>query len=92
MSQLQYLQIPTYVTKSGKTTKIELSYQVFGKTLYSAPIVLVNHALTGNSEVTGENGWWNDLIGDHKCIDTNEIEALRNWNPNGIIAEVYNIY
>ena len=70
MSQLQYLQIPSYITKPGKTITIQLSYQVFGKALHSAPIVLVNHALTGNSEVTGENGWWEDLIGKNKCIDT----------------------
>jgi homoserine O-acetyltransferase len=49
-----------------------LSYQTFGKPLNEAPIVLVNHALTGNSEVIGKNGWWNDLIGGDKCIDTND--------------------
>ncbi len=76
MSQLQYLQIPHFITKSGKSTTIELSYQLFGKPLHSAPIVLVNHALTGNSEVTGDNGWWRDLIGNHKCIDTNNYTII----------------
>ena len=38
-----------------------MSYQTFGRSFNDAPIVLVNHALTGNSEVIGENGWWNDL-------------------------------
>ncbi|PHR74193.1 MAG: homoserine acetyltransferase [Lutibacter sp.] len=70
MVQLNYIHIANYTTESGKTTNIKLSYQAFGKSLNDAPIVLVNHALTGNSEVIGENGWWNDLIGDHKCIDT----------------------
>ena len=32
----------------------------------------MNHALTGNSNVTGENGWWSALIGEEKCIDTNK--------------------
>jgi len=70
MEHLKYIQIPKFTTKSGKTTHISLSYQTFGKALYEAPIVLVNHALTGNSNVIGEQGWWNDLIGENKCIDT----------------------
>jgi homoserine O-acetyltransferase len=49
--------------------KIPLFYQVFGKTIGTAPIVLVNHALTGNSNVAGENGWWNPIIGEGKVID-----------------------
>ena len=72
MIQLNYIKILNYITESGKTTTIQLSYQTFGKPLNEAPIVLVNHALTGNSEVIGRNGWWNDLIGDDKCIDTND--------------------
>lgn len=76
MAQLQYIQLPTYVTKSGKSISIELSYQVFGKTMHTAPIVLVNHALTGNSEVTGSDGWWKDLIGKNKCINTDYFTIL----------------
>ena len=55
---------------------ISLTYQVFGKSLQEAPVVLVNHALTGNSSVCGEDGWWNGLIGDGKCIDTNTYSVL----------------
>ena len=72
MTKLNYIQIPNYITRSGETTNIKLSYQTFGRSLNDAPIVLVNHALTGNSEVIGDNGWWNDLIGDNKCINTND--------------------
>ncbi len=61
---------------SGVSQEIELSYQLFGKTLHSAPIVLVNHALTGNSNVTGQEGWWSSLIGEGKCIDTNAYTVL----------------
>ena len=38
--------------------KVILSYQLFGQPIGSAPLVVVNHALTGNSQVVGENGWW----------------------------------
>ena len=48
--------------------KIILSYQLFGQKLGTAPVVVVNHALTGNSQVIGENGWWNSLIGEGKTI------------------------
>jgi len=53
-----------------------VTYQLFGKALGTAPVVLVNHALTGNSSVTGENGWWNNLIGEGKTIDTNKYTIL----------------
>jgi homoserine O-acetyltransferase len=76
MEHLKYIKIPKYNTESGKTLDITLSYQTFGKTLYDAPIVLVNHALTANSNVIGKQGWWNDLIGDHKCIDTKSYTVL----------------
>ena len=73
---LHHLKIPEYTTYSGVTLEIALSYQLFGKKLHKAPIVLVNHALTGNSNVTGEDGWWSSLIGDGKCIDTRKYTVL----------------
>ncbi|MBT8303046.1 MAG: alpha/beta fold hydrolase [Bacteroidia bacterium] len=76
MQELKYIRIPEYVTESGKATPIVLSYQTFGRPLHDAPIVLVNHALTGNSNVIGENGWWNDLIGANKCISTDDYTIL----------------
>ena len=52
---LHQLQIKKYKALSGSAQDIQLSYQVFGKALHTAPIILVNHALTGNSNVTGES-------------------------------------
>ena len=72
MESLKHINIPKYITKSGKTVSIKLSYQTFGRSINDAQIILVNHALTGNSEVIGENGWWNELIGENKCIDTRD--------------------
>ncbi|MBU2927697.1 alpha/beta fold hydrolase [Winogradskyella psychrotolerans] len=76
MAHLHYITLRNYVTESGKTILPKLSYQTFGKALHSAPIILVNHALTGNSNVIGDNGWWNDIIGEDKCINTNEYTIL----------------
>jgi len=49
---------------------LTLTYQVAGPALGSAPIVLVCHALTGNSAVAGPEGWWAKLIGPGQTIDT----------------------
>lgn len=49
---------------------ITLTYQVEGPRLGTAPIVLICHALTGNSSVAGPEGWWARLIGPGAPIDT----------------------
>ncbi len=73
---LQKLNIKNFTTHSGYTQDIQLSYELFGKPLGTAPVVMVNHALTGNSNVAGETGWWNTLIGSAKCIDTEKYTVL----------------
>lgn len=75
--QLQHIKINNFTTEAGiPIEKLNLSYQVFGKELGTAPVVLINHALTGNSEVGGENGWWQDIVGREKVIDTNVYSVL----------------
>lgn len=66
----------SYQTNSKKEYNIPLSYQLFGKELFTAPIILVNHALTGSSNVSGEKGWWRQLIGENQVIDTNQYTVL----------------
>ncbi|WP_459211316.1 alpha/beta fold hydrolase [Aquimarina rhabdastrellae] len=69
--QLSHIFIEEYQTTTGATLDcVALSYEIFGQPLHTAPIVMVNHALTGNSTVCGEQGWWKALIGKDKCIDT----------------------
>lgn len=76
MKDLQVVTITNYTTQSGKTATLELSYQLFGQPLHTAPIVLVNHALTGNSQITEKNGWWNTIVGNNKVIDTQNYTVL----------------
>ena len=74
---LKSLKIEQFKTHNSSIYEsIPLSYEAFGLPLGTAPIVLVNHALTGNSAVVGENGWWKDLIGKGKCIDTSYYSIL----------------
>lgn len=76
MIPLNFLEIKKYTTENGTEVDIQLSYELFGQPLHEAPIVLVNHALTGNSNVAGKGGWWLDLIGPDKVIDTNAYTIL----------------
>ncbi|BFP39964.1 hypothetical protein FGF1_08090 [Flavobacteriaceae bacterium GF1] len=90
---LQKLEIKDFTTLSGHTQDIQLSYEVFGQPLDKAPIVLVNHALTGNSNVAGAKGWWTDLIGDGKCINTQKFAVLAfNIPGNGYDGFVIDAY
>ena len=76
----------------SRRTHIPLFYQTFGKPIGTAPVVVVNHALTGNSNVTGENGWWNDLIGENKIIDTDYFTVIAfNIPGNGFDGNFENL-
>ena len=69
---LQKINIQNWNLENGKNIEnIPIFYQIFGQLLGTSPVILVNHALTGNSNVIGNTGWWNDLIGQNRTIDTN---------------------
>lgn len=91
--ELRHLDIQHFKTINGSEQDLKLSYQLFGQPLHTAPIILVNHALTGNSNVAGEQGWWSDLIGDGKCIDTRTYTVLSFNIPgngyDGFVIENY---
>lgn len=75
--QLQHITIQNFTTQRGSDyLTIPLSYQLFGQDLFSAPIVVINHALTGNSDVAGEKGWWKTLVGDGKVVDLHRYTVL----------------
>lgn len=77
MKKLKKIDLFNFRLELGKELNhLPLFYQTFGQSLGNSPVVLVNHALTGNSNVTGELGWWNDLIGENKTIDTNYFTVI----------------
>lgn len=77
MENLEKITLTSFITENGRIQKnLPLFFQVFGQPIGKSPIVLVNHALTGNSEVTGEKGWWKEVIGPDLPIDTNEFTII----------------
>jgi homoserine O-acetyltransferase len=66
------------VLQSGVTLKdVTIAYQTYGKlNAEGSNCILVCHALTGDQyvigthPVTGKPGWWQDLVGAGKVIDT----------------------
>lgn len=70
--KLEYHTLAFYKALSGECFEnLKVSYQIFGQALHTAPVVLVHHALTGNSDVMSETkGWWKDLVGKERLINT----------------------
>lgn len=92
MKELQKILLPDWKLQNGKTHDIRLFFQVFGREIGSAPVVLVNHALTGNSNVSGKTGWWKALIGKNKTIDTNHVTVIAfNIPGNGFDGHYQNL-
>lgn len=73
---LQELCLKDFENSAGTVQDIYLSFQQFGQNPDTAPVVLINHALTGNSQITGKLGWWTNIVGPEKCIDTEKFSIL----------------
>jgi homoserine O-acetyltransferase/O-succinyltransferase len=66
--------------RGGRLSQVRIAYETWG-TLNAARdnVILVEHALTGDSHVSGEAGpghpspgWWNSLIGTGRPVDPDE--------------------
>ncbi|WP_226063248.1 hypothetical protein [Kaistella polysaccharea] len=92
-TSLQRIKLKNQKLVSGRTLDIDLSYQIFGKPLYTAPFIWENQALRGNSNVADENGWWNCIVGERKTIYTN-VYAVISFNipGNGFDGDVTEDY
>ncbi len=84
MQTLHKHTLTNFKLQCGKAVPLTVSYQVFGKALHEAPVVLVNHSLTGNANVSGNTGWWSDIIGPKKLVDTEVYSVIAfNFPGNG---------
>jgi homoserine O-acetyltransferase len=94
MKNIRTIELQNFKLEKGKIQNvIALSYQIFGLAIGTAPIIVVNHSLTGSSNICGRNGWWKDLIGDNKTINTEAYTIIAfnipgngyNENPEDLI-------
>jgi homoserine O-acetyltransferase len=62
------------ILESGeKLGPITLAYETYGKlNAKKSNTILILHAFSGDAHVAGEDGWWSDLIGPGKGIDTDK--------------------
>lgn len=88
MLDILHYDLLDFVTSYGvRIPSLRVTYQLFGKPLGTAPVVVVNHAFTGNSQVSGENGWWAEAIGAAKVINTDTYTVVAfNIPGNGFHA------
>lgn len=90
---IRKIEINNYISEKGDNWNFILSYQLFGKPLGNSPVVLVNHSLTGNSNLTGQKGWWGSLVGKNKIIDLEKYTILIfNIPGNGYANELIQNY
>ena len=69
---MKTIAINQFALASGKKIQnLEVTYRILGQALGTAPVILINHALTGNSDIASENGWWKEQVGFEKSIDLN---------------------
>jgi homoserine O-acetyltransferase len=55
----------------GRLPSVTLAYRTWGSLNEARDnVILVLHALTGDSRAAGDGGWWAPLIGDGKALDT----------------------
>lgn len=93
MENLKKIDLFNFDLEIGKQKAyLPLFYQTFGKPLGSAPIVVVNHSLTGNSNVASEKGWWSGIVGDKKAVDTSYFTVIAfNIPGNGFDDAIENL-
>jgi homoserine O-acetyltransferase len=91
MSMIKTISISNFKTHSGVVfPNFDLHYQHFGREIGTAPVVLVNHSLTGDAQLTGKGGWWNEIIGPDKTIDTATYTVLGfNIPGNGTLEQIF---
>jgi homoserine O-acetyltransferase/O-succinyltransferase len=94
MAEVKTISINNFTTDSGVVCdNIDLHYQHFGQSAENAPVVLINHSLTGDANVAGSQGWWREIVGPNLTIDTQYYSILAfNIPGNGVKNYTLNNY
>ena len=62
---------PLALEDGGALADVQIAYQTWGTLAPDASnAVLVCHALTGDSNVAGDGGWWGEVVGPGRALDT----------------------
>ena len=98
VKQVLHLDKPFQLENGESLPELDVIYETFG-TLNKAKdnAILVIHALTGDSHCCGyytyypteKAGWWSNLIGPGKAIDTNKYFVICTNNLGGCSNDVY---
>jgi homoserine O-acetyltransferase len=92
----------------AKISNFNLAYQTYGKlNKDKSNAILICHALTGDqyvasqNPITGKEGWWKDVVGEDKAIDTKKyfvicsnviVGCMGSFGPKDINPENNKIY
>ncbi len=73
----KHFKTPLYLESGRILEPYDIAYETYGElNKDKSNVIVICHALTGSYHAAGlyegdrKPGWWNDLIGDGKCIDT----------------------
>ena len=74
---------PLYLESGRILQPFEITYETYGElNSDKSNVIIITHALTGSHHVAGtyegerKAGWWDDLIGDNKAVDTTKFFVI----------------
>jgi homoserine O-acetyltransferase len=75
---------PLYLESGRILDNYEIAFETYGKLNQDkSNVILITHALTGNHHVAGKysendrkSGWWDELVGENKTIDTTKYYVI----------------
>lgn len=68
---------PVLLEHGARLDHVEVAYETWGELSPARDnVVFVVHALTGDSHAAGDGGWWENLIGPGKAVDTDRFHVI----------------
>ena len=85
MQSLQQLTLPVWPLEDNTILEqVSVTFQTFGLPLGTAPVILINHSLQGDSDCTYH---WEGVMGKNKAIDLNEYTVICIDIPGNGVSE-----